>query len=117
MKKTSSVNRVSITPGRSNRTIVVLLAAWLAMMVLLVACNSGSSQPTQAPPSATPAPAGATLLETRCSVCHSADKPKKAKKTREQWENTVTTMIDNGAQLTDDEKKVLVDYLAKTYKP
>jgi hypothetical protein len=26
-------------------------------------------------------------------------------------------MIANGAQLTPDEKKVLVDYLAKTYGP
>jgi cytochrome c5 len=81
------------------------------------------SQPTQAPSSATalpvetPALDGATLLETRCSVCHSADRPKQAKKTREQWDQTVARMIGKGAQLTEAEKTVLLDYLAKTYGP
>jgi cytochrome c5 len=133
VSKISTANLVSITPlldkmkektkGRSNRTIVVLIAAWLVMMAVLVACNSGSSQPTQVPSSATALPAetpaldGATLLETRCSVCHSADRPRQAKKTHEQWEQTVTRMIGKGAQLTEAEKTVLVDYLAKTYGP
>ncbi|MFH0803424.1 MAG: hypothetical protein V2A78_13705 [bacterium] len=116
MNKISAVKQAYITPGRYKRTIVVLIAAWLIMMALLVACNSGSSKPAQAPPSATPAPDGATLLETRCSACHSADKPKQARKTRDQWEQTVTDMIGKGAQLTEAEKKVLVDYLANTYK-
>jgi cytochrome c5 len=81
------------------------------------------SKPTQAPSSATALPAvtpaldGATLLETRCSVCHSADRARQAKKTREQWDQTVTRMIDKGAQLTEAEKTVLLDYLAKTYGP
>lgn len=133
MSKISTVNLVSITPlpdkmkekpkGRSNRTIVILIAAWLVMMAVPVACNSGSSQPTQAPSSAmalpveTPALNGETLLETRCSVCHSADRTRQAKKTRAQWEQTVTRMIGRGAQLTEAEETVLVDYLAKTYGP
>jgi hypothetical protein len=60
---------------------------------------------------------GATLLERRCSVCHPAAKPKSAQKTPEQWEATVLRMIDKGAKLNAGEKKVLVDYLGKTYKP
>jgi hypothetical protein len=127
MSKISTVNLTPLTPlldkmkeklkGRSSRTIVILIAAWLVMMVVLVAYNSGSSQPTQASPSATPALDGATLLEKRCSVCHSANRPKQVRKTREQWEQTVTRMIGKGAQLTEAEKAVLVDYLAKTYGP
>jgi cytochrome c5 len=82
-----------------------------------------SPQPTQASSSATALPAetpaldGATLLETRCSVCHSADRPRQAKKTREQWDQTVARMIGKGAQLTEAEKTVLLDYLAKTHGP
>lgn len=82
-----------------------------------------SPQLTQAPSSATalpvetPALDGATLLETRCSVCHSADKVKQAKETREQWDQTVIDMVNEGAQLTEAEKTVLLDYLAKTYGP
>lgn len=60
---------------------------------------------------------GAALLEKRCSVCHPAAKPKGAKKSKEQWEATVTKMMGKGAKLTADEKKALVDHLSKTYKP
>ena len=81
------------------------------------------SKPTPAPSSATALPAaapaldGATLLETRCAACHSADRPKQARKTRAQWAQTVTQMIDRGAQLTEAEKTTLLDYLVKTYGP
>jgi cytochrome c5 len=57
------------------------------------------------------------LLEQRCSVCHPAARPMAARKTPEQWDATVTRMIGKGARLTDDEKKALVDYLSRTYKP
>jgi cytochrome c5 len=60
---------------------------------------------------------GATLLEQRCSVCHPSARPKSKQKTPEQWDATVTRMMGKGAQLTPEEKKVLVDYLSKTYKP
>lgn len=78
--------------------------------------------PTAVPPTAMlptemPALDGAALLDTRCSVCHSTDRVKRARKTAEQWEQTVTRMIGKGAQLTEAEKKVLVDYLANTYSP
>jgi len=66
---------------------------------------------------AAPTEDGTVLLEKRCSVCHPSERPKTAKKTPEQWEATVTRMIGKGAKLTADEKKVLVDYLSKTYKP
>jgi cytochrome c5 len=105
--------------GQPSRTLVILIAC-LVMLAVLVSCQSNPSQPTQAPAAAGGAPAltdGATLLDTRCSVCHSADRPKQAKKTRDQWDQTVTRMIGKGAQLTDAEKVVLVDYLAKTYGP
>jgi cytochrome c5 len=107
----------------SKMRIVNLISLWLVMMVVLVACNAGSSQPTQAPPVATTLPAekpamdGATLLDTRCSTCHSTDRVKQAKKTRDQWDQTVTRMVGKGAQLTEAEKTVLLDYLAKTYGP
>jgi mono/diheme cytochrome c family protein len=61
--------------------------------------------------------AGASLLAARCSVCHSADRAKRERKSRRQWEETVTRMIDKGAQLSAPEKIVLIDYLAKNYGP
>jgi len=107
----------------SKMNTVKLICLWLVIMAALVACNAGSSQPTQvpaaatAPPSEKPALDAATLLDTRCSTCHSADKAKQAQKTREQWVQTVTRMAGKGAQLTEAEKTALLDYLAKTYGP
>ncbi len=119
MKNARQVQPISQT--NSLLVLFVMFGVCLILMAGLSACSAGCSQPTQAPPSATPSPTptpeGAALLESRCTLCHSSDRPKRAKKTRKEWEETVNRMIENGAQLTDSEKKVLVDYLAKTYKP
>ncbi|MBE0503271.1 MAG: heme-binding domain-containing protein [Desulfuromonadales bacterium] len=61
------------------------------------------------------AEAGASLLTSRCSVCHSADRAKRERRSRGQWEETVTRMMANGAQLSGEEKMVLIDYLAQKY--
>jgi cytochrome c5 len=112
-------------------TVLSLIAAGLVLLALLIACGAASPAPS-APPAATvpagqstqppaatvpAAPDGAALLEARCSVCHSVDRPKQAKKTLDQWDQTVTRMIGHGAHLTAAEKQILVDYLAKTYGP
>lgn len=60
---------------------------------------------------------GAKILEQRCTVCHPSSRPKSKQKTPEQWNATVTRMMSKGAQLTPEEKQILVDYLSKTYKP
>lgn len=62
-------------------------------------------------------PDGANLLEERCSVCHPSSRPKSKQKTPEQWEATVTRMMGKGAQLSEEEKAALLDFLSKTFKP
>jgi len=58
----------------------------------------------------------ARLLEERCGVCHTTDFPKKARKSRSDWEENVTRMMAKGAKLSPEEKKALVKYLAKHYR-
>jgi len=60
---------------------------------------------------------GATLLATRCSVCHSANRVVGLQGTADQWQGLVDQMINQGAQLTPQEEQVLVAYLAATYHP
>ena len=60
---------------------------------------------------------GESLLETRCTDCHSLDRVKQAKKTRDQWAQNVTRMVGKGAQLNVDEQSTVIDYLSKTYGP
>jgi transposase-like protein len=57
------------------------------------------------------------LLEDRCTECHGLDRTTQASKLRDEWDQTVVRMIDHGAELNDEERTVLVDYLAQTYGP
>jgi len=56
------------------------------------------------------------LFESKCSQCHSADRPKSKKKTEKEWESTVMRMKNvNGCKITDEEAKTIITYLAATY--
>lgn len=59
----------------------------------------------------------AALLEARCGGCHKVDIPKNARKSKSEWQQCVTRMIAKGARLSTDEKKALVHYLARVYRP
>jgi transposase-like protein len=56
-------------------------------------------------------------VAARCASCHNLDRTTKAKKTADQWQQTVTQMVNKGAKLSAEEQSVLIEYLAKTYKP
>jgi cytochrome c5 len=56
------------------------------------------------------------LFEQKCSACHSIDRPKAKKKTAKEWESTVMRMKNvNGCPITDEEAKIIIDYLSKNY--
>lgn len=56
------------------------------------------------------------LFESKCSICHSIDRPKSKKKSKQNWESTVMRMKNkNGCPITDDEAKIIIDFLAEKY--
>jgi cytochrome c5 len=59
---------------------------------------------------------GKTLFENNCGKCHNLDRPKSKKKTTDEWETTVLRMKKNEATITDDEAKLIINYLSETYK-
>ena len=69
------------------------------------------------PTEPSPAGNGAALLEERCTVCHGLDRSTSARKTREEWEQTVVRMVGKGAELNEEEQKILIAYLTETYGP
>lgn len=81
--------------------------------IVLLACSS----PSPADGSAGAAAGGQALVEERCSECHALTRVQSASKTRDQWEQTVSDMIDKGARLSEEEQAVVVDYLAEAYGP
>ena len=95
-----------------------MIAGLLAAALVL---GAPSSRPTaEAPPreaapadDALPDGAGRALVRERCLVCHSADYVTQQRLTAGQWQKTVEKMRKFGANLADDEAKVLTDYLAR----
>lgn len=92
----------------TTRRIIFFLAAAAALTWTLPVLGADEKAPTDAK----------ALFEAKCGVCHSVDRPKGKKKTREDWEKTVNRMIkNNGARVSDDEAKAIIDYLSKNYAP
>ncbi|HLO17659.1 MAG TPA: hypothetical protein VK206_22705 [Anaerolineales bacterium] len=78
-----------------------------------------SSLSTKAP---TPSPEtalqeGPSVLQARCTQCHSLQKVLQAKKTRAEWEETLSKMESFNVKISDTEKKVLLDYLTSVDHP
>lgn len=102
---------------------IILLVSLLALAVILVAACSTPAQPTTSPNQPTTSSVqpvigdGQALLQERCTACHTLDRVQTAKKTSDQWDQTVTRMIGKGSRLSDAEKKTLVTFLSATYKP
>lgn len=86
----------------------------LALAASMVGCGNQGDGSDAAPP-ATPTPAaseGETLVQRKCSMCHTLDRVNDAEKDRAQWEQTVSRMEVNGLVVTDEEKSLIIDYLS-----
>ena len=57
------------------------------------------------------------LLLARCEVCHSTDLVRQQRLDRAKWDATVKKMIHWGADLSQEEAALLVDYLSARYHP
>jgi cytochrome c5 len=81
--------------------------------------STSASAPTTMAATDTPATAatldGKTLLEQRCNACHSLEYIYRSRGTPDQWAMLVQQMVANGAQLNQQEEKVLAQYLGQTY--
>ena len=60
---------------------------------------------------------GAALLEERCGGCHSTSIPKNSRKSASEWRICIERMIGKGARLSVEEKRSLIEYLSRVYKP
>ena len=106
----------------SHKKLILALALVLLLSAgLLLACGGSEATDTSQAEEPEAAPEekadGQVLLEERCTSCHGLDRTTSATKTREEWEKTVTRMVQKGAELNEQEMSILVDYLAQTYGP
>ena len=99
---------------RSRKALMGLVLLLVVVASVVAACGGAATEPPAEEPVAVD---GETLLQERCTECHGLERTTSAQKTRAEWEETVTRMVNKGAELNDQEKGVLVDYLAETYGP
>lgn len=90
----------------------LLIAALFFVVLFAVGCGPA---PTPEP---TPTPEvhpGQALVASRCISCHDLSRVTNSRFDREGWQMTVDRMVISGAQLNDEQKAQVVDYLAQTY--
>jgi cytochrome c5 len=61
--------------------------------------------------------AGKPILLNTCTVCHDLSRVKRHGANREQWQETLEAMLNEGAQLSEEDFPVLLNYLARNFKP
>ena len=59
-------------------------------------------------------PGKAVLLKV-CTQCHSADSIAEQHRSRDEWKDTIDAMKGYGAEATDEELAIILDYLVKNF--
>jgi len=77
---------------------------FLTLAILLVIALSMAYAETPSP---------MVILEKKCYTCHNINIVLKAKKSKDEWEQTIDRMIGYGAKLDKEEIKILIEFLTK----
>ena len=58
---------------------------------------------------------GKDIVLNTCTVCHDLTRIKRSSHTAEDWEATLIAMLNEGAQLSDDDFPIVLRYLARNF--
>ncbi|MBN1661946.1 MAG: hypothetical protein JXA93_26365 [Anaerolineae bacterium] len=86
----------------SVRWLCALILVALLVLFVVAACGTQS---------------GEELVEEKCTRCHTLTIIGVSSKTAHEWFNTVYRMKNLGAEVSDDEVDVMVEYLATHFGP
>ena len=50
-----------------------------------------------------------------CTMCHDLTRIKRSRHTADEWEDVLSTMLNEGAPLSDDDFPIVLNYLAKSF--
>jgi cytochrome c5 len=61
--------------------------------------------------------AGKAIVLNVCTMCHDLERIRAQTSTRDEWEDILQSMLNEGASLSDDDFSVVLNYLARNFKP
>jgi cytochrome c5 len=61
--------------------------------------------------------AGKAIVLNICTMCHDLDRIVMHGATREEWEDILLSMLNEGAPLSDDQLPVVLNYLTRNFRP
>lgn len=105
------ISALSLRPrcGLSPRRAQAPLAVLGLLFTLPFVCDvKGADDPFPDGP-------GKVILMKVCTQCHTADPIAALQRTRDEWKDTLDAMKGYGAEATDEEFGILLDYLAKNF--
>jgi Photosynthetic reaction centre cytochrome C subunit len=91
--------------------LVPMAAALLAFAALVILAQAPDAAPVAIPTG--PDAVAANLVNTVCASCHTLDRVNNKKADRDGWTSTVTRMRGLGANLTDEQVPVVVEFLTR----
>lgn len=60
---------------------------------------------------------GRSIMLNVCTQCHTLDRVRIRTMSRTEWEELLLHMLNEGAQLTDEELPILLNYLTQNFRP
>jgi cytochrome c5 len=60
---------------------------------------------------------GKNIVLNICTMCHDLKRVRRNLATREEWEETLGAMLNEGAPLSEQDFPVVLNYLARNFKP
>ena len=90
-------------------TLAILIA-----LVILVIVGCGSAPTPEPTPTPTPHP-GKSIVASRCIGCHALNKVEEVRFNELGWRLVVDNMVLYGAQLSEEQANMAVDYLVQTF--
>ena len=60
---------------------------------------------------------GKNIVLNICTMCHDLSRVRRNLATREDWEDKLGTMLNEGAPLSEQDFPIVLNYLAKNFKP
>lgn len=88
------------------KRMLILTLVGMLLLSLIISC----AQSTPLPETEVSDPEA--LIVDKCSDCHSVNRVFSADYTEDGWNEVIDEMIGKGANVTDEEKEIMIDWLS-----